>query len=132
MAKVKNDFTAAFMKRKDATLKQAKESTKEAAVMIMENAINRAPEDTGELKDSAFIDESGASIAFGFDADHALWTHEITNRNYTIGEPKYLRNAISDYAGKGKQVLQRQLKNALEKGEVQTGRAPSSIKRRKR
>jgi len=65
---------------------------------VRSNAVRRAPKDTGELRRSAVVNrvnaDGGGSVAFL--APHALPVHEMTWRQYRIGEAKFLENALKE------------------------------------
>lgn len=127
MAKVKDTFSAAFAKRTAAVKQQARASAEESAITIAEMAMEFAPEDTGELRNSVYIEENASnsnitSFTVGFDDPKALLIHEWVERPYRIGGPKFLRNALTQWEGDGKRQMVANLKQALEKGTVATTR----------
>lgn len=73
---------------------------------IMEDAKERAPKDTGDLRGSGYVDrpktEGGeTSVELGFggpSAPYAVIQHEREDFNHDIGEAKYLEKAIDGQA----------------------------------
>ncbi len=62
------------------------------------------PIDTGELKDSGYVDEpeisgdgSGYDVIIGFTAEHALIQHERLDYNHPHGQAKYLEGPLAAF-----------------------------------
>lgn len=128
MVKVKDTFTPALTQRAAAIAEQADQSAKEAAHTIMEDAIARAPIDTGELKESGWINRVAAGrYTYGFSADHAIYVHEDTSAHHDTGEAKFLRNAISAYGGSGARNTLQQLRRAAARGEITNARIKDTV-----
>lgn len=73
------------------------------AERVMDAAVQRAPKDTGELRNSAFIGRPTVAageilIQLGFSAPHAAQVHEDTGRAYREGEAKFLEKAFVEQA----------------------------------
>ncbi len=65
----------------------------------MRDAIPRTPSEEGELVDSAFVSlpiktPRGTVVVFGYGAEHAIFVHERTDVQHTVGESKFLEKAI--------------------------------------
>jgi HK97 gp10 family phage protein len=63
------------------------------AEVIMKRALELVPYDTGELWDSAFIQDGGDDVELGFSADHASYVEFGT---YKMAAQPYLRPAIDE------------------------------------
>ena len=70
---------------------------------VERESIKRTPIDTGHLRRSAAgnstvysADKKGAKGIVYYTANYAVWVHERTEMRHTVGEAKYLQNAIAD------------------------------------
>ena len=70
------------------------------ALAIKGTAVENAPRDTGNLKNSAVVDSEktsrGPVSGVGFQADYSVHVHENVEANFKEGGPKFLERAI-DY-----------------------------------
>lgn len=92
------------MERLDALAKSSPEALESAMMMLAEDiitdAVKRAPVQTGELRESAFVappsrELGGAfTIVAGFGADHAVEVHERAELPHPDGEAKFLERAL--------------------------------------
>jgi hypothetical protein len=71
----------------------AEDGAKDAADVIKQDAIERAPAETGELRNSCQVDADGLEATIYFDTPYAIAQHEEIDWNHEIGEAKYLENA---------------------------------------
>lgn len=118
MKPIRNTFTPNALDRIDKLKHQSSRSAMNAAVRVMENSVNRTPEDTGELKASSYVEKDGDKVKFGYDDEKAIYVHERTDQRHEVGEAKFLRNAMSWWLFKGKEEMARELNTALTKGQV--------------
>jgi hypothetical protein len=74
-----------------------------AALMIKRDAVNQTPWDTGNLAGSAYVRSYtgilGPNAEVGYSAVYALAVHE-TDKNYRVGNWKFLQNALDANRGK--------------------------------
>lgn len=92
------------------------------AERVMDNAVQRAPKDTGALRESAFISrpiQVGQTIFLymGFGADHAAQVHEDTGRAFRVGEAKFLEKAVMQLAKGSLHKIVRRAQRAAQQGE---------------
>lgn len=68
----------------------------DAAEVVKQEAIERCPKETGELRNSAgtAVDEEGAEALVYFDTPYAVRQHEELGWRHQDGEAKYLENAV--------------------------------------
>ena len=69
------------------------------AETILEEAVERAPHDTGELRKSGRTEarRDGSAVIFGNErAPYALAVHEDPSVQPTSGEKRFLRNALME------------------------------------
>ncbi|MDV6276377.1 hypothetical protein R3Q06_23030 [Rhodococcus erythropolis] len=69
------------------------EGLHDAAEVIKQEAIERAPKDTGYLRNTAATAAEGLEAAVGFDGPYAVIQHEEVGFHHQDGEAKYLENA---------------------------------------
>ena len=75
------------------------EALEEGAECIAEESKRQAPEDTGALKESCRIEDTGdmqAEVIYG--ADYAAKVHEDMNMHYKTGKAKFLEDAFNELA----------------------------------
>lgn len=65
-----------------------------AAEVIKQEAIERAPKETGYLRNTAATAAEGLEAAVGFDGPYAIVQHESLGYHHQDGEAKYLENAV--------------------------------------
>lgn len=103
---------------KDGVKAAAREAAIEVAHMIMDNAKNRTPVETGLLQSTGYVGKvrsygggKKVTIEFGFGPggaeDYAEIQHENEDYHHTIGEVYFLAKAIEEYENKSKAVLNR-------------------------
>ena len=109
---------AAFEKSLKSLPKQAKTQSvialEKAALFVKAEAVKRTPIDTGALRASAKIrvDSTSQKKPFAeiyYTAAYAIFVHEI-QKNYTVGEWKYLERAINENKQKIRKILGRSFK----------------------
>lgn len=67
------------------------------AEVIMADAVERVPVDTGRLRQSGYIAPPTSvmgAVEMGFGTDYAIPVHERTEVSHTTGEAKFLEKAI--------------------------------------
>jgi hypothetical protein len=72
-----------------------------AGLFIMGDAVLRTPVDFGPLRGSAFVSRPvqtsrGVVVVLGFGKDYAVFVHERTDVKHTVGEAKFLENALNE------------------------------------
>ncbi|NKR52978.1 hypothetical protein GS481_24995 [Rhodococcus hoagii] len=65
-----------------------------AAEVVKQEAIERCPKETGELRNSARTAVEGLEAAVGFDTPYAVVQHEELGYDHQDGQAKYLENAV--------------------------------------
>jgi hypothetical protein len=75
--------------------KAAAEGLADAAEVVKQEAIQRAPLETGELRNSAGTASDGLEAAVYFDTPYAVIQHEAVGYHHQDGEAKYLENAVT-------------------------------------
>lgn len=65
----------------------------DAAEVVKQEAVQRAPLENGVLRDSASTAAEGNTAVVGFDTDYAIRQHEEVGYDHQDGEAKYLENA---------------------------------------
>jgi len=70
----------------------------------------RAPVDTGFLKSSAYanilkVDKNGTTGIVGYTANYATYVHEQTWKKHTVGEAKFLENAVKNISSKFTEIF---------------------------
>lgn len=73
-----------------------------AGFFVEAEATRNAPIDTGNLRGGAYTRRITGGAEVGFEADYAVWVHEI-DKNYTVGGWKYLQRALDE---NGDEILQ--------------------------
>ena len=106
-------------KVRDATIKAAED----IALDLADKALNRAPKDTGELRQSAdpTVEVKGskinAKVTFSAKApngyDYALIQHEDLTFHHDIGENKYLEKPLKENTSKYKKYMDDKVGEAL-------------------
>lgn len=70
-------------------------TSRDLANKIKDEAVSRAPEQTGALKRSARVAGDGGTHTITFHAPHALTVHEEPSFERESGEPRFLANAVT-------------------------------------
>jgi hypothetical protein len=65
------------------------------AAAIAGDAVLRCPVQTGELRESVFIQPTQDGAEVGFSAPHALYVHERLDLEHDEGEAKFLEHAAN-------------------------------------
>lgn len=68
------------------------------AAAIAADAAQRAPIQTGALRQSVVVVPSGSTVAVGFTAPYAAEVHERTDVAHDEGEAKFLEHAMNEAA----------------------------------
>lgn len=84
------DLTAAL----DRIRAAAQDGLLDAAEVIKQDAVDRAPLETGHLRNSANTAVGHLEAAVGFDTDYAVIQHEALDFDHGDGEAKFLENAV--------------------------------------
>lgn len=66
----------------------------DAAEVVKQEAIERCPKETGELRNSAGTAAEGLEAVVYFDTPYAVRQHEELGWDHQDGEAKYLENAV--------------------------------------
>lgn len=74
--------------------KAAAEGLADAAEVVKQEAIQRTPLETGELRNSAGSASEGLEAVVFFDTPYAVVQHENVGYDHGDGEAKYLENAV--------------------------------------
>lgn len=113
MSQVKSNLN----KMPDRILKAGKEGLREVADTIYNDSrVNYVPIDTGELQNSARLDEmfrpKGLTIVISYNTDYAIYVHEIPYR-HVHGSWKYLENPFNKHVREIRPAIQSRLGGAL-------------------
>jgi len=74
----------------------AEQALHEEAEIIMADAKERCPVDTGRLRATGYVQPpSDGEVEIGFGTDYGIYVHERTELNHPSGEAKFLENAIN-------------------------------------
>lgn len=84
---------------------QVKELSKEIAEEIKEKSDDRCPVDTGDLKESSYIEETEHGYEVGYSADHAIYAHEQPQSMRKNGESRFLYKSIIEVAGRNNEKI---------------------------
>lgn len=103
------DFTAATRR----IIAAAEGGVIAAAEVVKQDAINRAPAETGELRNSGNTDADGLEATIFFDTPYAVIQHETLGYHHEIGEAKYLENAVIGNRETVGRVISQAIRNAL-------------------
>lgn len=74
------------------------EGLRHGATTLRDEAVERTPEDTGDLRDSAGVDVKGNEASVFFGTDHAIVVHEKLDLHHTNGQAKFLESALESEA----------------------------------
>jgi hypothetical protein len=89
---------------------------------VVTRAMRRTPVDTGYLRASRYVTKPtffGADrfeLEVGFSAPYAVFVHE-KDKNYTVGEFKFLRKAFDEVAPNAERFLVRQIERLVAAGQ---------------
>ena len=86
------------------------EGLQEAADVIHQEAVLRAPKETGVLRNTSFTQSEGNEAIVAFDTPYAVRQHEEVGWNHQDGEAKYLENACIAKRDEVSQILAEALK----------------------
>ena len=75
-------------------IEAAETGARNGADVVKQEAIQRAPAETGELRNSCETDADGLEATIYFDTPYAVRQHEELGYHHEIGEAKYLENAV--------------------------------------
>lgn len=78
-----------------------------AGLFVQGEAQKRTPVDTGYLRASAKTRmENDYAVLITYDAAYAIFVHERVNAKHTVGEAKFLQNALDKNKRKIREILQ--------------------------
>ena len=72
---------------------EKRENMHSALEIVLEEAQKNCPVDTGKLRDSGKITDSGTDYKIVFDTDYAIYVHEDLTKHHDNGEAKFLEKA---------------------------------------
>jgi len=104
LGRAQNKLARLFNKLEDQLLDSVDEATKDLIAKVAQDAVRRAPVDTGALRNSVFYEaprkaKSGkAPYTIGFSVNYAMAVHEREDVYHPTGEAKYLWNAMVAHA----------------------------------
>ncbi len=87
-----NDFNAIIA----AVERAATRGLQQAADIIHQEAVLRAPKETGVLRNTSYTQAEGNEAIVAFDTPYAVRQHEELGYHHQDGEAKYLENACID------------------------------------
>jgi hypothetical protein len=90
----------------------AEKGVKLAAEHVRGVAVNRAPKDTGALRNTGTATTDGLTGAVSFDTDYAVRQHEETTWYHEDGEAKYLETALDSEVDVARQIIAAQIRKA--------------------
>lgn len=97
--------------------KAAQRGLQNAANVVLDEAVNRAPIETGALRGSGKTAVSGMEAAIGFGsgttAQYAIVQHEKIGYQHKDGEAKYLENAVRAKQGDVLNIIADEIRGAL-------------------
>lgn len=99
-------------------LQAGKEGVYDVAETIFEDSrANFVPIDTGELYNSARLDEidrgKSYSAIVSYNTDYAIFVHEISYYRHSRGKSKYLETPFNKHVPKLKSSIQKRMERAL-------------------
>lgn len=85
----------------EAGVEAAAKALKAEADRVMARSQELVPRATGELAESAFVDEPRREgdqtwVAIGYTAGHAVPVHELLHHHHEQGQAKYLQTAVAE------------------------------------
>lgn len=87
------------------------EAMRLAGDALLDEAKARAPELSGEMKDSGFVDIDGAEATVGFGSPYAVKQHYKKNyRHPRGGEAFFLKKAVDSFAPIFEQILAEEMR----------------------
>lgn len=107
LGRAQNKLAKLFNALEDKLLGDANEALRDTAATVAQDAVARAPIDTGALRNSVFIEmpkhrdpkkAAQAPITIGFSVKYAMAVHERLDVIHLTGEAKYLWNAMVNHA----------------------------------
>lgn len=90
----------------------AEKGVKLAAEHVRGTAANRAPKDTGALRNTGTATTDGLTGAVSFDTEYAVRQHEETTWHHEDGEAQYLETALDDEIDVARQIIAAQIRKA--------------------
>lgn len=76
---------------------------------ILEVAKDKCPVDTGNLRDSGYVEKTQNGYTVGFSADYAAIVHEKPDGWQKSGETQFLSKAVKEVCGAEYELLKRRL-----------------------
>ncbi|MEV7092826.1 hypothetical protein AB0M80_08250 [Amycolatopsis sp. NPDC051045] len=90
----------------------AEKGVKLAAKHVRGVAVNRAPKDTGALRNTGTATTDGLTGAVSFDTEYAVPQHEEETWHHEDGQAKYLESALDDEVDVARQIIAAQIRKA--------------------
>lgn len=87
-----------------------------AATVIRDESVERTPEDTGALRDSAGIDVGGREASVYYDEYYAPFVHEKLNNHHRRGQAKFLESALQSEADRALDAMASEMSRVLSDG----------------
>lgn len=103
------DFTAAAQR----IIEAAETGLQDAADHIKADAVDRAPKDTGYLRNTGETDQDGLAASIYFEGPYAVRQHEELDWHHQDGEAKYLENAVIDNREEAGAIIAEAIRQAL-------------------
>lgn len=94
-------------------IEAAEQGAVAGAEVIKQEAIERAPAETGELRNSCNTDADGLEATIYFDTPYAVRQHEELGYHHEIGEAKYLENACIEAREAVGQIIAAKIRDVL-------------------
>ena len=85
----------------------------DAAEVVKQEAIQRAPLDTGYLRNTAQAQAEGNEAVVSFDGPYSVRQHEEVGYHHQDGEAKYLENAVIAKQSVVAQVIAQSIRRSL-------------------
>lgn len=101
----------------DKMLQAGKAGLNEVGKNILNESQGQVPVDTGTLKASGRMEESGSAKKFtvtvSYNTDYAIFVHEITRYYHTHGSAKFLENPFTRWANELPRIIESYLRGML-------------------
>lgn len=91
----------------------AKSGVRAAAELVREVAVNRAPVETGALRNSAKVSQEGTDAVVSFNTKYAARQHEELGWHHQDGQAKYLESALLDSQADVQDAIAKEIRKAL-------------------
>lgn len=84
------------------------------ATVIRDEAVERTPRDTGELRDSVGMEVQGNEASVHFGTDHAIVVHENLTAHHATGQAKFLESALTAEAERAVEAIGAEMQRVLD------------------